>query len=385
MSNFSDQLRSPGNFRVTLGPVARPADALRYLSIRAFETLFSCRINSLPQNICLLGWRKDKQRWYCAPESLGVQQASHISQMFHGRSIGKLLGMLSTDVFPSLDLRSVWFPFCIYDGWRERNVYSAHYRWVNAPNMSASLEWRGAPGEIPVLSPSQHWLACFGAHKGDPSALVMPEAYYLTRNHYIDLFDEIDRQRVPWANKKSRGVLAATDQGESSNLFIPTGDPGTHPRRLFRQTVAEQNVDIDVYLGKNFSRGEQLGYRYIADVDGFVRTWDAWAWKMMSGSTVLSVDSPWASFFQDQFAPWTHYVPIANDSSDLAEKFAWCVDHDRECEAIAERARERAIEVYARSYVVNLLGGRLRQHLATPAPAGFESAVVAARADAAMK
>ncbi len=55
MSNFSDQLRLPGNFRITLGPVARPADALRYLSIRAFETLFSCRINSLPQNICLLG------------------------------------------------------------------------------------------------------------------------------------------------------------------------------------------------------------------------------------------------------------------------------------------------------------------------------------------
>lgn len=376
MSKFSDHPTPSTSFLVSLGPPAQPTESLRYVSVRAFESMFACSITSLPKNICLLGWRKDRQRWYCAPDSLSAQPMSHMSQMFRGRSIEKLLRLLAADVLPALNLQSIWFPFCIYDGWRERNVYSPHYQWVMSPNLSGSLEWRGAPGEIPVLSPNQHWLACFGAHMGDPSAFVLPDAYYLTRNFYRDLFAEIDGLRMPWAQKKRRGVLAAADQGESTNLFVPTDDPKMHPRRLFRQTVAAQSLGIDVFLGDPFSKAEQLSYRYIADVDGFVRTWDAWAWKMVSGSTVLAITSPWASFFPDQFSPWIHYVPVANDCSDLAAKLAWCHDHDSECEAIALRARERAIEVYARRHVVDLLTTRLRHQISTRAPAAFVSTAI---------
>ncbi|HNY45337.1 MAG TPA: glycosyl transferase family 90, partial [Casimicrobium sp.] len=46
------------------------------------------------------------------------------------------------------------------------------------------------------------------------------------------------------------------------------------------------------------------------------------------------------------FQPWEHFVPVANDCADLAEKLQWCRDNDSECEAIAQRARAQATRVY---------------------------------------
>lgn len=372
MSKYGNPLTSAANISLKIGPIARPLSALRYVSIQAFEARFGCRLNSLPQNVCVLGWLRQDQLWYCAPGSLAVRYASSVaSQMFQGRHIEQLLNLLSVCDLIAANQSSLWFPYCFFDGWRERNVYSPRYQWVKPPDQSAALEWRGAPGEVPVLSPDRHWLAAYGAHHGDPSALLLPESYYTERNFYLDLFAEVNQMRVPWARKMVRGVLAAGDAGEASNFFTPPGDPTLHPRRLVRQTVNAQGLAIDVHLGQGLLRSTQLGYRYIVDVDGYVRTWDAWAWKMMSGSTVLSVESPWASFFSRQFSAWEHYVPVANDCSDLAAKLDWCRDHDNECEAIAERARARARVVYDRNTVFERTRSHLRQKLAAPLPQGW--------------
>ena len=370
MSKYSSQLVAPSQIRVTLGPVARPASALRYISIAEFERMFSCKINSLPQNVCLMGWLKSERCWYCAPMSFRTQRATHASTVFHRHSSERLLRFLSQHIVAPLDVPALWFAFCFYDAWRERNLYSDNYRWVTPPDLADHMEWRGEPGDVPVLSPTRHWLACFGAHRGDPSALLQPDPHYLG-GYYSALFAELLPFKTPWADRKSRTVLGAGDHGESGNLFAPLADRSMHPRRQFRAVVMEQKLDVDVFLGQPVSRGEQLAYRYIVDVDGFARTWDAWAWKMMSGSTVLSVDSPWVSFFSEQFSPWEHYVPINNDSSDLAEKLEWCRNNAAECAAMAQRAGERASVVYNPVIVAEVLLNKFRQKLAEPLPTEF--------------
>lgn len=370
MSKYGSQLVPPAQIRVTIGPVARPASALRYLSIAEFERMFSCKINSLPQNVCLMGWLQSERSWYCAPMSFSVQSATHASTVFHHHGSERLLRFLSQNIVKPLDVSALWFPFCFYDAWRERHFYSDNFRWITPPDLTHHMEWRGEPGEIPVMSPTRHWLACFGAHKGDPSALLQPDPHYLG-GFYGGLFAELLPFKTPWTDRSARAILGAGDHGESCNLFAPLADRTMHPRRLFRAVVAEQNLDVDVFLGQPISRGEQLAYRYIVDVDGFARTWDAWAWKMMSGSTVLAVDSPWVSFFSEQFVPWEHYVPVANNCSDLAEKLEWCRQHDVECEAIARRASERANFVYDPGTVATELLKKFREKLAEPPPVGF--------------
>lgn len=354
--------------RVTIGPVARPVGAIRFVPFRIFEGLFACKINALPENICALGWLASERCWYCAPTEMGIGRQTKASNTFHHRGIEKLLSFIATHVVERPGAPDLWFLFCFDDGWRERTSYSRDYRWITPPDLTGWPEWRGTPGELPVLSPDRHWLACFGAHRGDPSTLLLPDAHYLQREFYVPLFAEIDRERIPWSKKKSRLVFAGGDHGESSNLFKPTADAGLHPRRLFKRTVEAQALDADVYLGRPLARGEQLTWRYIADIDGYARTWDAWAWKMVSGSAVLSVESPWVSFFSEQFSAWEHYIPVANDCSDLAEKIEWCQAHDSECEAIAERARARATHVYDRENTGRRLLELFQRKLAEPLP-----------------
>ena len=185
------------------------------------------------------------------------------------------------------------------------------------------------------------------------------------------MFAEIAPLKTPWAGRKSRAVLGAGDHGESRNLFAPLADHSVYPRRLFKAVVTEQKLDVDRVLGQPISRSEQLAYRYIVDVDGFARIGDAWAWKMMGGSTVLSVQSPWISFFSEPFTPWEHDVPVNNNCFDLAEKLEWCRDHVVECAAIAQRAGERASVVYNPVTVAEVLLNKSCQKLAEPLPAEF--------------
>ena len=368
MTKFADQRSSSMNVRITLGPIARPVDTMRFVTIAAFEQMFSCRINSLPQNVCLMGWLKAEQRWYCAPEFLAHPHPVRANHIFHVSGTKQLLQFLSTLVLPSLDVPSIWFPYCFYDGWRERTIFSPQYRWVVPPDMSSWVEWRGSPGEIPILSPTRPWLLCLGAHRDDPSAFVVPDSHYLQQNHYVERFAEVRRHLVSWDNRKPRAILAAGDHGENVNFFRPSDEAALHPRRLLQRTVADQGLAADVMLGQKVSLAEQLGYRYIVDVDGYTRTWSAWAWKMMSGATVLSVESPWTAFFSDQFSPWEHFVPVANDCSDLAEKLDWCRANDAECQAIASRAHARATLVYDLNTVTKRVIHRLRERLAAPLP-----------------
>lgn len=349
---------------VTWGAIERPIGAISYVDIEAFERLFGCRVNPLPQNVCVFGWKMSERRWYCAPKTfLGIRN-THASHLFHNRSNESLLTLLVRDVIEPLKLASLWFTYCFYDGWRERNVFCEDYRFVDAPNASSMLEWHGEPGEIPLLSPDRNWICCYGAHRGDPSAVFLPDLHYLV-DRYQTLFKETDAARIPWQSKSPHAVLAAGDHGESRNLAIPPADPLVHPRRLFAQTVVRERLPIDVFLGQPCSRKVQIGYRFIADVDGFARTWDAWAWKMMSGSCVLAVDSIWESFFSRQFAPWEHYVPVANDCSDLAAKLKWCLLNENECMAIAERAHARALHVYSRETVATEVRASFSERLAT--------------------
>ncbi len=172
------------------------------------------------------------------------------------------------------------------------------------------------PGNVCLIGCTSA-VGCFGAHIGDPSAVLWPDPHYLVRQHYAPLFADVVANDTPWEERHQRGV--------------------------------------DVHLGRGVAMAEQLRYRYLLDVDGFTRTWDAWAWKMMSGSVVLSPALPWESYFSRQFEPWEHFVPVANDFSDLGRRLEWCREHDAECREIAERARRHAVVVYAPETVARIV------------------------------
>lgn len=64
--------------------------------------------------------------------------------------------------------------------------------------------------------------------------------------------------------------------------------------------------------------GEHMWSRYrgIFDVDGFVDAWGLF-WRLRSGSVVYKVETNFPNSFTSNLIPWTHYIPVFRNFSNL--------------------------------------------------------------------
>ena len=85
---------------------------------------------------------------------------------------------------------------------------------------------------------------------------------------------------------------------------------------------------------------ELIEARGVLDVDGNANSWDGAWWKFRSNSVVLKVESPFAQWWYVGLKPWTHYVPVKPDLSDLEAAVAFVLDprNDERLKAIAAAA-----------------------------------------------
>ena len=69
-------------------------------------------------------------------------------------------------------------------------------------------------------------------------------------------------------------------------------------------------------LGKNKPESFWINYRGVIEIDGNV---DAWGnrWRMVSGSVIFRVESPYISSFTEHQIPHEHFIPIAANFSNL--------------------------------------------------------------------
>jgi len=84
---------------------------------------------------------------------------------------------------------------------------------------------------------------------------------------------------------------------------------------------------------------QQSEYKYIVNVDGHVSAFRL-SLELSMGSVVLLVNSPWKIWYSRLLIPFTHYVPVKEDLSDLIEKIKWCRENDDKCEKIAKNGRD---------------------------------------------
>lgn len=326
--------------------------AKQRIEFDAFRERYGCDVATIPGNVALLGLPAAGTTWDLA---LTAQTLDILEPR-----VDAFLDFWLRRVRPHLPRRPIWLLLCYWDAWRERTPYSADFRWVTVDG-PLGLEWRGEAGVLPRFSEAQPWVGCFGAQQGDPSALLVPEAHFLHAS-YRPLRARLLLERTRWDAKVERGMFAGSDHGEPG----PDGTASQErsPRRTLAAVVEAEGLDVEVHFEGGVKRSRQIRHKYLLDVDGYVRTWDAWAWKLMSGSVVLSPGSRWETFFTRQFEPWEHFVPVAADFSDLGERLDWCRGNDAECRAIAERAGRRAREVYDPDRVGRSLATAIEDRLA---------------------
>jgi hypothetical protein len=322
-----------------------PVTGFTVVARQEFNATLNADIVAAPKSVAGIGWSAPTG-WIASGDELAVGSPR----------LSALVTHLDRALRPAADSRAFWLLCCTMDGWRERIPYADDYFWVDPePGLDEQVEWRGAPGALPRLSPTREWIACFSAHHNDPSAVLVPEPHYLMNHWYRPLRVRTEAARMPWVLRRNRASYAgsAHDSGSPET-------PGPRLRRQLKAMAECGEIDADVALEQRMSRRQQLHNKYVFDIDGFARTWDAWAWKMLSGSVVLSPSSWWETTFTRAFTPWEHFVPVAADLSDVATRLEWCRANDEECHAMARRARRRALGVYDRRRVERDTAERLR-------------------------
>lgn len=74
---------------------------------------------------------------------------------------------------------------------------------------------------------------------------------------------------------------------------------------------------------------EHLHHKYLISIDG----WSSDFWRapmiLKSNSVPIIVESNHTPLYFDAWVPWTHYIPVRADLSDLVENVMWLHNHDK--------------------------------------------------------
>lgn len=90
------------------------------------------------------------------------------------------------------------------------------------------------------------------------------------------------------------------------------------------------------------SKEDHLHYKYQLVLDGNICTYPGYQWRLLSDALTLKQESNQVQWFYGALTPYVHYLPIANNMSDLPEKVRWAEAHPAEVRAMIASARDFA-------------------------------------------
>jgi hypothetical protein len=312
---------------------------LERISRSKFNSLFDANVIILPENMFAVGL---KGNWAYIYNETYTQY--HMIEL----TIRHILSVAVTE-----DLyREFYFVICAHDGYLEHHYLSKTGR--TKPKVLGETECKGQmrvlmdkEDEYPVFHKDEYVLGMAVQNKVS-KAIAVPDRYYFYLNHH-NQYRSI-HGGVPFSSKINKMVFGGRREYGPKYNFIDNREINLNLRQYFHSpAVNKENVVAPDWI----ERHEMLKYKYIIDMDGNTSTWDATAWKLNSNSVILKVESCWHQWFYKGYLPWIHYVPVANDMSDLQEKYKWCEEHQEECQKIIENAKKLFQEAYLYKNVVN--------------------------------
>jgi len=183
----------------------------------------------------------------------------------------------------------------------------------------------------------------------------------LNRERHFEEIEEVKKYDIPFDHKKNILIWRGATTGYGFENNIPY-------RPFSRQVLVERyfshpNQRIDVgytnlvqgaknkprhykHFMKDFvTTKDMLQYKYILSVEGNdVATNMKW---LLYSNSLIFMPKPFMEswILESQLIPYYHYIPVANDFSDLQIQLKWCDEHQEQCKTIIKNAR-KYIEVY---------------------------------------
>lgn len=306
-------------------PFANPQ--IQRISRQAFNRLFDSDVVVLPASLFAVGVKSGVVYLY-------NETYEHLYMI--ELSIRHLVGVILSERL----YEKIHFVISAYDGfleghWPQAKTGETPYTTISGEHQVLLTD----PSNFPVLYSGRTVLA--QSHQlTTPNAICIPDRYYFYMNRYNE-YRSI-HGGIPFSQKKSQIVYGSQPRGTKYN-FTKRRDIEMTQREYFNSDAVPKS---NIVAPKWIERSDMVHYKYILDIDGNTSTWDATAWKLNSGSVILKTDSCWNQWFYDDYKPWVHYVPVADDFSDIQDRFQWCEAHPAECQQMIKRCRALFQHVY---------------------------------------
>jgi hypothetical protein len=210
--------------------------------------------------------------------------------------------------------------------------------------------------------PSQHGSSvAFERMVADTTSALVPDSYYFgSKGFRSGWFAE---GIPPWSKKATRFVWRGSTSGaydlnretlaqaprvrlcELGRALGPVADFGITDVVQARSEVDAEDIKLILQdrglWRERMPQHVMASAKFLIEIDGNANSWGFFA-KLLMGCCILKVDSPFEQWFYKHLRPWVHYVPVAQDLSDLADKVQWCLRHERDCRKIADSGRSLA-------------------------------------------
>lgn len=137
-----------------------------------------------------------------------------------------------------------------------------------------------------------------------------------------------------------RVKLCQSVQGAHADLF----DVGISRIQLHPDDPGQQGIHALGLMRPYIAAKDFQTYRYQIDIDGYTNAWSGLFRKLLTGSPVLKIQSRgnFRQWYYDRLEPWTNFVPVSADMSDLVEKTRWLMEHDLDAQRIGKAGRALA-------------------------------------------
>jgi hypothetical protein len=228
------------------------------------------------------------------------------------------------------------------------------YLFSHSPPEAASMTGVCDDGHLPSA-------ARFAPSTRSARAIALPDRYFVLRDGFAAERRLAEKNVVPWTQRRSALVWrgGVNGQGIHPETAADVDNPRVIQRlRLCMRAATIPGMDIRVcspmgphmplallrpfgIVGAARPESDWLGDKFALDLDGWTNSWSNLIVRMHFGCCVLKVGSAdgFRQWWYDRLVPWEHFVPVAADMSDLAERYDWVLSNDREAHAIAQRGQ----------------------------------------------
>jgi hypothetical protein len=311
---------------------------IEYIKLDTFNNIFNINIIKLPKLTALFGFINNK--YY-----ISINDNNHIQKLKY------VITYWINNISSSINTNSYYFLLCYNDGYRSNinnlnnNIFMDYITTINDSNIENNLK------NINIVT--------FSKYIND-NTICIPDFHYIKSNGYKNIIKLIDNNFVDWNNKINKCVWRGSHSSDLYYNFIDYQNREGVKNILYLDDIdiyitnGPRNYFIDLYNKSKFinidyksnylSIENQLKYKYILDIDGWACTWDATFWKLYSGSVLLKQKSVWKQWYYDELIEYVHYVPFANDFSDLNEQIQWCINNDDKCQEIINNSRKFVLD-----------------------------------------